>query len=157
MGFVCFRCGNVVAGSSQRLIHHIRNIHGFTANPQFLYICGQDGCLRTFAHTWSFRRHLDKNHAHTLDGEERCPMPSDIAQASQGDEINDGLHESDDEDCGDDDSSNVILKNCHDDMLKKVATFISTLKQSGNITLSIVENVVRNTFVFRLDLVYRTI
>ena len=46
------------------LYHHFRTRHNLIIGGMFARVitCGQEGCLRTFHHTWSFKRHLKSQH-----------------------------------------------------------------------------------------------
>lgn len=65
IGFLCFKCGNLLFGYSKVSIWHLKNIHSLVNGRYFSgpFTCMQDGCMRTFKnHVSTFKTHLDKKH-----------------------------------------------------------------------------------------------
>src|SRR5436190_18775465 len=59
---ICHECSNFFP-SIDKLSFHIRFEHGFLLGRTGKgFICGQEGCCRTFRLFSSFRRHLRKDH-----------------------------------------------------------------------------------------------
>lgn len=64
MGFSCFKCHQHVNGNANNLFYHLRTFHNLIDGGLFncAVPCSQEGCLRTFIHTWSLKRHMNSQH-----------------------------------------------------------------------------------------------
>ncbi|KAJ8029948.1 hypothetical protein HOLleu_29486 [Holothuria leucospilota] len=86
MGFVCFKCGQLILGDGSCLIWHLRNFHHLVVGRVFTQpiICAQEGCARTFKnHVSTFKAHLKSKHT-----EVAAPQVDQVMQDSSDDEQN---------------------------------------------------------------------
>ena len=60
IGYLCFICEEEIQKNSQ-LRWHLRTMHSVVSDDH-LFICYQDGCMRTFQRYISYRRHLMRSH-----------------------------------------------------------------------------------------------
>ncbi|XP_071786527.1 uncharacterized protein [Asterias amurensis] len=134
---ICFRCLNVIDGGVNKLFTHLKYIHNVQCGTSTYITCRQEGCLKTFTHVSSYKRHIILKHSHDQ-ADANLDLHEDDVGGSQ---FNYPADNDQPDDLESDDESPSMNK---DDILEAASFFIADLKASS-VPYSSIQKVIDET------------
>ena len=121
---LCYKCLNEICGGVKGLFNHLKYIHGVHSGTSTIVVCRQDGCLATFQHLSSYRRHILAEHTNTAAGTYTMPqgtpgLESEMEQCDKMTSCTDEPHDDIDEWTGE------------DELFESVSYFIASMRASS--------------------------
>lgn len=157
---LCFARGLPVKLNVCDYIKHIRLFHA--CQPNFKFMCGIDGCLRSYSNVGTFKNHVSAVHCDTSPSATCTPCDSDSVSlpdephSSSSDTVNvlgDTFNDSDtsDSDHNEEHTSEedrTCFPNCSRDTLQKsAALFLLGLKEKHKLTQVAVQEIVEGVTI----------